>query len=77
MCVFFRSFSRWIGFSLIAIFEILDLMHQLIYRSCAKQQQKKTRVEPFVEVAVVGLNGKSSYTKNNLETTQYLDKMYW
>jgi len=75
--VFFRLSSRWIGFSLIAIFEILDLIYQLIYLSCGKQQQQKTRVQPAVEVAVIDLSGKSSYTKNNLETAQPTDKMYW
>jgi hypothetical protein len=71
----FRFASRWIGFSLIAIFEILDLVCQLVYQSCIKQQQKKTKIQPVVEIAVIDLSNNSSQTRNNLEDTESIDEI--
>jgi hypothetical protein len=73
---FFRLSSRWIGFSLIAIFEILEFIHQLVSRPCAKQQQQQaTRVHPTVQVAVIELTSKSSAIKEDLEDTQSIDEI--
>jgi hypothetical protein len=74
MC-FFRLSLRWIGFCLIAILEILELIALLIYRSCAKLQQKNIKVQPAVDVAVLTLHGTSFGAKNNLEDTQTIDEI--
>jgi hypothetical protein len=73
--VFFFLFSRWIGFSLIAIFEILELMYQLVRRSCTKKQQQRIGVQPAVKTAVLELTSKSAWTKTVLEDTQSIDEI--
>jgi hypothetical protein len=68
-----RFSSRWIGFSLIAIFEILDLICQLVHQSCIKQQQRQTKIQPVVEIKVVNLSNNAFRTRNNVEDTESID----